>query len=199
MIILPTNITSTCFESHQHHIYLFWKWRHDYFACQHHIYLFWVLPTSHLLVLQVEQVDVILAGKDIAIVFWYKMRCTEFLRNKKFGILNLGIGVLIWQFSNSRILKKNLLTRISGIGNEIGIPLPMGVPEIGTKNWNSQCRPHPPLSLRHHFTSPNKWTNNSMCKLDGLRLQWTHGELRRHDLGPLWMLPWRYMGQRCWG
>jgi hypothetical protein len=28
-------------------------------------------------------------------------------------------------------------TRISKIKNGIGIPLPMGVPEIGTKNWNS--------------------------------------------------------------
>ncbi len=55
-------------------------WRHDYFAHQHHIYLFWVPPTSHLLVLQVERVDVILADKDIAIVTGYEMRCIEFLR-----------------------------------------------------------------------------------------------------------------------
>ena len=33
-------------------------------------------------------VDVILVGKDIAIVFWYKTRCTEFLRKKmEFQIL----------------------------------------------------------------------------------------------------------------
>jgi hypothetical protein len=50
---------------------------------------------SHLLILQVEQVDVILAGKDIAIVFWYEMRCTEFLGKQKFWILNFGIGILI--------------------------------------------------------------------------------------------------------
>jgi hypothetical protein len=63
-------------------------WQYDYFCSQ----------KSHLLVmstcsfggmitlpakitsthLQVEQVDVILAGKDIAIVFWCKMGCTEF-------------------------------------------------------------------------------------------------------------------------
>jgi hypothetical protein len=34
--------------------------------------------------------------------------------------------------------EKNFLTGILGIVNWIGIPLPMGVPEIGTKNWNSQ-------------------------------------------------------------
>jgi hypothetical protein len=33
--------------------------------------------------------------------------------------------------------KKNL-TGIIGIKNGIGIPQPMGVAEIGTKNWNSQ-------------------------------------------------------------
>ena len=31
-------------------------------------------------------------------------------------------------------------TGIFGIVNGIGIPPPMGVPEIGTKNWNSQPR-----------------------------------------------------------
>jgi hypothetical protein len=36
--------------------------------------------------------------------------------------------------------EKNFLTGIFGIKNGIGIPLPMGVPEIGTKNWNSQPR-----------------------------------------------------------
>jgi hypothetical protein len=54
-----------------------------------------------------------------------------------FGILNFGIGIPIWWLFNSRILKKKM-TRISSIGNGIGILLPMGVPEIGTKNWNSQ-------------------------------------------------------------
>ncbi len=39
-------------------------------------------PKSHLLVLQVEQVDVILAVQDIAIDFWFKMRYTEFLCKK---------------------------------------------------------------------------------------------------------------------
>ncbi len=35
-------------------------------------------------------------------------------------------------------LKKYFPTRIFGIKNRIGIPLTMGVPEIGTKNRNSQ-------------------------------------------------------------
>ncbi len=81
------------------------RWRHDYFACQHHIYLFWVPPTTHLLILQVEQVDVISMGKDIAIFFWYEMRCAEFLRIF-FGIPNFGIRILIRQFFNSGILKQ---------------------------------------------------------------------------------------------
>jgi hypothetical protein len=49
-------------------------------------------------------------------------------------ILLLDLSVL---FFNSGIQKK-VLTGISGIKNGIRIPLPMGVPEIGTKNWNSQ-------------------------------------------------------------
>jgi hypothetical protein len=40
-------------------------------------------------------------------------------------------------FSTAKFEKKNP-TGIFGIENEIGIPLPMGVPEIGTENWNSQ-------------------------------------------------------------
>jgi hypothetical protein len=57
MIILPANITSTCFTSRASR-------------------------------------DVILAGKDIAIVFWYEMRCTEFLLEKN-GIPIFGIGIPI--------------------------------------------------------------------------------------------------------
>ncbi len=56
-----------------------------------------------------------------------------------FGIPNFGIGIPIFQFFNSGIRKKNP-TGIFGIKNGIGNPLPMGVPEIGTKNWNSQPR-----------------------------------------------------------
>jgi hypothetical protein len=50
---------------------------------------------------------------------------------------NFGIGISISRFFNSGIQKKNP-TGIFGIKNEIRIPLPVGVPEIGTKNWNSQ-------------------------------------------------------------
>jgi hypothetical protein len=47
-----------------------------------------------------------------------------------------------FQFSDSpdiRISKKNPVG-IFGIKNRIGILLLMGVPEIGTKNWNSKSR-----------------------------------------------------------
>ncbi len=37
-------------------------------------------------------------------------------------------------------IEKNFPTGIFGIENGIGIPLTMGVPEIRTKNWNSQPR-----------------------------------------------------------
>jgi hypothetical protein len=36
--------------------------------------------------------------------------------------------------------EKKIPIGIFGIENGIGIPLTMGVPEIGTKNWNSQPR-----------------------------------------------------------
>jgi hypothetical protein len=42
-------------------------------------------------------------------------------------------------FSTTEFGKK-ILTGIFGIKNGIGIPLPMGVPEIGTENQNSQPR-----------------------------------------------------------
>jgi hypothetical protein len=63
-------------------------------------------------------------------------RCSEFLR-KHSNFANWNSDFLI--FSDIRIKKKKP-TGISGIKNGIGIPLPMGVPEIGTKNWNSQPR-----------------------------------------------------------
>jgi hypothetical protein len=67
------------------------------------------------------------------------MRCHEFLRNFFLGIPNFGIGIPISQFFNSGI-RENFPTGIFGIENGIGILLLMGVPEIGTKNWNSQPR-----------------------------------------------------------
>jgi hypothetical protein len=43
-------------------------------------------------------------------------------------------------FSTAEFEQKKNSTGIFGIENGIGIPLPMGVPEIGTENWNSQPR-----------------------------------------------------------
>jgi hypothetical protein len=66
------------------------------------------------------------------------IRHTEFLRKQNTGILNIAN-----QNSNFRTLQtskfqKQIPTGIFGIKHGIGITLPMGVAEIGTKNWNSQ-------------------------------------------------------------
>ncbi len=50
----------------------------------------------------------------------------------------LQIGIPIWWVFNSGILLKSSDRNIPGIWNGIGILLPRGVPEIGTKNWKSQ-------------------------------------------------------------
>ncbi len=78
------------------------------------------------------------------------MRCTEFLGYYflEFQILESEFQFVNFQQRNS---KKNL-TGIFEIKNGIGIPLPMGVPEIGTKNQNSQPRPTTPQSLTHDLT-----------------------------------------------
>jgi hypothetical protein len=47
---------------------------------------------------------------------------------------NQNSNFLIFQERNS----KKKLIGIFGIKNRIGIPIQWGVPEIGTKNWNSQ-------------------------------------------------------------
>jgi hypothetical protein len=75
------------------------------------------------------------------------MRCIEFLRLffSEFQISELEFGFT--NFSTAEF-KKNL-TGIFGIKNRIGIPLPMGVSEIGTKNWNSQPR----LEEINHITT----------------------------------------------
>jgi hypothetical protein len=66
------------------------------------------------------------------------MRCSEFLRKQITGILNFAnCNSSFLTFQTSELQKINP-TGISGIENEIGIPLLMGVPEIRTKNWNSQ-------------------------------------------------------------
>jgi hypothetical protein len=79
------------------------------------------------------------------------MRCIEFLRlffrNTEFWNWNSNFS--IFQQRNS----KKIPTRIFGIKNGIGILLPMGVPEIGTKNWNSQ--PRSKLLKPVHLPNPN--------------------------------------------
>jgi hypothetical protein len=65
------------------------------------------------------------------------MRCIEFLR---YFFFEFPISESEFRFLNfsTAEFEKIFTTGIFGIKNEIGIPLPMGVPEIGTKNWNSQ-------------------------------------------------------------
>ncbi len=68
------------------------------------------------------------------------MRLSEFLHKQITRIPNFANRNFNFRtFHTSEFLKQNP-TRISGIKNEIGILLPMGVPDIGTKNWNSQPR-----------------------------------------------------------
>ncbi len=65
------------------------------------------------------------------------MRCTEFVPKENNGILNFpnrNYDMMTFQQWNS----EKILTGIPGICNRIGIPLPMGVTEIGTENLNSQ-------------------------------------------------------------
>jgi hypothetical protein len=66
-------------------------------------------------------------------------RCTEFLCKKLPEFQKLQIGSPIFLLSRNWNFKKNP-TGIFRIVNGIGIPPPMGVPEIGSKNWNSQPR-----------------------------------------------------------
>ncbi len=66
------------------------------------------------------------------------MRFITFLPKTKFGIPNFRIRILIRLLFSGRNQKKS--DRNIQIKNGIGVLLPMGVPEIGTKNWNSQLR-----------------------------------------------------------
>ncbi len=65
------------------------------------------------------------------------MRCIEFPR---LFFSEFQISESEFQFLNfsTAEFEKNFPTGIFGIENRMGIPLPMGVPEIRTKNWNSQ-------------------------------------------------------------
>ncbi len=73
------------------------------------------------------------------------MRCIEFL----FFFSEFQIWESEFRFLNfsTAEFEKNFLAGIFGIENEFRIPLPLGVPEIGTKNWNSQ----PSKSVPVHF------------------------------------------------
>ncbi len=150
--------------AHQNDIYPFFKynkymlfWGHDYFTRQNYTYLFWVdvilvacffcLPKWHLLILKVDQVDVLLPGKDIAGVFWcwhwsLHWKCnlmSSYVKkywNSEFS--NWNSDLMTFQQQNSKINP----TRIPWICNGIGIQLLMGISEIGTENLNSQPRPY---------------------------------------------------------
>jgi hypothetical protein len=74
------------------------------------------------------------------------IRRTEFLRKEITGVPNIANR-------NSNFLTLQTLEFqkkidwIFGIEHGIGILLTMGVPEIGTKNWNSQPSIHPRAAL----------------------------------------------------
>jgi hypothetical protein len=65
------------------------------------------------------------------------MSYIEFLRLFFFEFQIFESEFQFLDFSTAEFIRK-ILTGIFGIKNGIGIPLPMGVPEIGTENRNSQ-------------------------------------------------------------
>jgi hypothetical protein len=81
------------------------------------------------------------------------MRCTKFLRYffSEFQISESEFR--FGDFSTAELKKKP--TRISGNENGIGILLPMGVPELGTKNWNSQP------STANTYVGTFLWSSNN--------------------------------------
>jgi hypothetical protein len=92
------------------------------------------------------------------------MRCIEFLRYffQHSEFQNWNSDFLIIQQWNS----KKIPTRSFGIKNGIGILLPMGVPEIGTKNWNSQPRTRPTYIYgdnKSQVTNSSRKKCNSIC------------------------------------
>ncbi len=62
---------------------------------------------------------------------------TEFLRKQITGIPNFANRHSDFLTLQTSEFQKKNPTGIFGIENGIGIPLTMGVPEIGTKSWNS--------------------------------------------------------------
>jgi hypothetical protein len=68
------------------------------------------------------------------------IRRNEFLRKQITGIPNIANRNLNFLTLQTSEFQKKIPTRIFGIKNGIGIPLPMGVPEIETENWNSRPR-----------------------------------------------------------
>ena len=83
-----------------------------------------------------EKILQVFSDIDLGLYIRNEMCWVPTLKNS--GIPNFGIGIPIWWLFNSGIQKKP--TGIPKIWNGIGILLPMRVPEIGTKNWNSQPR-----------------------------------------------------------
>ena len=68
------------------------------------------------------------------------IRRTEFLRKQITGIPNIANWNSNFLTLQTSEFQKNNLTGSFGIENKNRIPLMMGVPEIGTKNWNSGKR-----------------------------------------------------------
>jgi hypothetical protein len=68
------------------------------------------------------------------------IRCTEFLNKEITGIPNIANWNSDFLTVHTSEFQKKNPTGIFGIESRIVIPLTMGVPEIGTKNWNSQPR-----------------------------------------------------------
>ncbi len=119
-------------------------------------------------------------GWPITIDIAREMRCIEFLRFfffSEFGILESEFWFL--HFSTAEF-ENNFPTGIFGIENGIGIPLPMGVPEIGTENRNSQPR----FNLLFLFLN----YPNILCINPGISQRWCNVPVSRHSWCQCW---WR--------
>jgi hypothetical protein len=68
------------------------------------------------------------------------IRRTEFLHKEITRIPNIANRNSDFLTLQTLEFQKEILTGIFVIKNGSGTPLTMGVPEIGTKNWNSQPR-----------------------------------------------------------